>query len=59
MAKSLNCPKCGNMMERGKSGGQGLMTVRKKGDFFGDTIVPIFCPNCGYVEWYIENKLTS
>jgi hypothetical protein len=46
-------------MNLGQTGAQGEMRVRKPGDFYGDVIVPYFCPNCGFVEWYIEKKLTN
>jgi predicted nucleic-acid-binding Zn-ribbon protein len=59
MQGTKKCPKCGNVMKAGKSGGQGLMEIRKQGDFFGESIIPLYCENCGYVEWYIEKKLEN
>jgi predicted nucleic-acid-binding Zn-ribbon protein len=59
MQESKKCPKCGNTMQIGKTGSQGAMLVRKQGDLFGDTIIPLYCQNCGYVEWWIENKLDT
>jgi len=44
---------------RPKTGAQGEMRIRKPGDVYGDVIVPFCCPNCGFVEWYIEKKLIN
>ncbi len=57
MDDSNKCPKCGETMTVGKTGAQGQMRIRKPGDVYGDVIIPVYCNNCGYVEWYIENKL--
>ena len=56
MQESKKCPKCGNIMQVGRTG-LGAAVVRKQGDLFGDEIVPLYCPNCGFVEWWMKNKL--
>ena len=57
MSEVKKCPKCkGKMAEA-----QGLVThtrvlagvsLAKKGDILGDKIIPFYCENCGYVEFY-------
>jgi len=32
------------------------VTLAKKGDIFGDNVVPFYCKNCGYIELYKEIK---
>ncbi len=59
MDEVKKCPKCGEKMNLGQTGAQGEMRVRKPGDYIGDVVVPYFCPNCGFVEWYIEKKLAN
>ena len=51
------CPKCsGQMVEASR-----LVThtrvlagvsLAKKGDILGDRIIPFYCKNCGYIEFY-------
>jgi predicted nucleic-acid-binding Zn-ribbon protein len=59
MDEVKKCPKCGEKMNLGQTGAQGEMRIRKPGDVYGDVIVPFCCPNCGFVEWYIEKKLVN
>jgi predicted nucleic-acid-binding Zn-ribbon protein len=59
MDENKKCPKCGEKMNLGQTGAQGEMRIRKPGDFYGDVIVPLYCQNCGYIEWYIEKKLIN
>jgi hypothetical protein len=40
----------------GKSEGERLMEIRKQGDLLADRIIPFYYENCGFIEWYIENK---
>jgi hypothetical protein len=30
--------------------------LSKKGDWYGDKVIPFFCNNCGYIEIYKEMK---
>jgi predicted nucleic-acid-binding Zn-ribbon protein len=59
--EAKKCPKCGGEMEEGRS----LSAARahfwevlfsKKGDWYGDKVVPFYCRSCGYVELYKEMK---
>jgi len=51
------CPKCSGEMEKGKYlYSYGGVSFAKKGDFFGDKIVPFYCKNCGYIELYKEMR---
>ncbi len=63
MPKSIKCPKCGNPLEKGSLGYSARtalpLTILKKGDFIGDTIIPFYCKNCGYIELYNEKFSTS
>jgi ribosomal protein S27AE len=33
------------------------VSLAKKGDLVGDRIVPFYCGNCGYIEFYKETKV--
>ena len=51
------CPKCGGEMEKGRRlWSYGGVLFTKKGDVFGDKIVPFYCKQCGYIELYKELK---
>jgi predicted nucleic-acid-binding Zn-ribbon protein len=51
------CPKCGGEMERGRRLVSYVgVTFAKKGDWFGDSIIPFYCKNCGYIELYKKMK---
>ncbi len=52
MQEAKKCPKCGNQLERGSLVSYGEVRLQKKGDLFGDTVVPFHCKNCGYIELY-------
>ncbi len=60
------CPKCNGEMEKGRS----LIATHahfwevlfsKKGDWYGDKIIPLYCKKCGYIELIQRNvnKLTG
>ena len=54
---SKTCPKCGRELVEGKRLVAYLgVTIAKKGDLFGDKIIPFYCKNCGYIELYREMK---
>ena len=55
--EAKKCPKCGGEMEKGRRlvSYYGV-TFAKKGDWFGDKIIPFYCKNCGYIELYKEMK---
>lgn len=63
MQGNKKCPKCGGEMEEGSIGYSGRtaipLTILKKGDFLGDTIVPFYCVDCEYIELFDEKFLTS
>ncbi len=49
--------KCGGEMEKAKRLVAYVgVTPAKKGDFFGNKVIPFYCKNCGYIELY--KKLT-
>lgn len=51
------CPKCDRQMEKAKRlVAYVRVTLAKKGDIFGDNVVPFYCKNCGYIELYKEIK---
>jgi predicted nucleic-acid-binding Zn-ribbon protein len=61
MSEVKKCPRCGGEME----GGRSLIATHahfwevllsKKGDWYGDKVIPFFCKNCGYIEIYKEMK---
>lgn len=61
MNEAAKCPKCsGEMIEahrlvahtRVLSG----VSLAKKGDLLGDRIIPFYCRDCGYIEFYKEMK---
>jgi len=57
MSEFKECPKCGGVMEKGKRlYAYGGVTFAKKGDFFGDKIIPYYCRACGYIELYKKMK---
>jgi len=59
MSKSevKKCPKCGGEMVEGKRlVGYVRISLAKKGDVFGDNIIPFYCKNCGYIELYKEKR---
>ena len=35
-----------------------IVTLAKRGDIWGDDIIPYYCENCGYIELYKEMKGT-
>ena len=57
MSEVKKCPKCGGKMEEGRRlyAASGV-TFAKKGDMFGDRIIPYYCRNCGYIELFKEMK---
>jgi len=51
------CPKCSGEMEKGrKLFAYYGVTFAKKGDWFGDKIIPYYCKKCGFIELYKEMK---
>jgi len=56
MSEVRKCPKCGGEMEKGRIFTYGGISFAKKGDWFGDKIIPYYCKNCGYIEIYKEMK---
>ena len=59
MSKSevKKCPKRGGEMVEGKRlVGYVRISLAKKGDVFGDNIIPFYCKNCGYIELYKEKR---
>jgi len=59
MSEVKKCPKCGGEMDVGR----GLIAGRthfwevlfsKKGDWYGDKVIPFFCRSCGYIELHKE-----
>ncbi len=57
MGNVKKCPKCGEPMTIGQTGAQGEMRIRKAGDVYVEVIIPLYCQNCGYVEWYLGKRL--
>ena len=58
MNEVKNCPKCGNLMKRGDYlSGYGAARLVKSGDVRGDKVIPFYCENCGYIEFYNEKNL--
>jgi predicted nucleic-acid-binding Zn-ribbon protein len=57
MQESKKCPRCGNGLEKGDN--LNPATMRKKGDLLGDSIVPFYCKNCGYIELYNQKYLKT
>jgi predicted nucleic-acid-binding Zn-ribbon protein len=56
LSEVKKCPKCGGEMKRGRlqlgiPPGLGLLRV---GNLFPDGIYPVYCENCGFVEFYFE-----
>ncbi len=64
MDRDDKCPKCGGDMARGDrlvptpTHLAAIVTLAKRGDIWGDDIVPFYCENCGYIELYKEMKGT-
>jgi predicted nucleic-acid-binding Zn-ribbon protein len=55
------CPKCGGDMVRGDrlvahTRVLASVSLAKRGDILGDSIIPYYCENCGYIEFYKEIK---
>jgi len=55
------CPKCGGeMAEASRLVAHTRLlagvSLAKKGDILGDRIIPYYCKNCGYIEFYKEMK---
>jgi len=56
------CPKCGGQMVEAKRLVTRAFSLRgvvlpgvslaKKGDILGDRIIPFYCKDCGYIEFY-------
>ena len=58
MSEVKTCPKCGGEMVEGRRlASYGGVTFAKKGDWFGDKIIPYYCRSCGYIELY--KKMTG
>jgi len=54
----VKCPKCSTEMIKSSLLSSVVVKgvwIRKEGDFIGDSIIPLYCPNCGYIELY-ESK---
>jgi predicted nucleic-acid-binding Zn-ribbon protein len=61
MSEAKKCPKCGGEMEAGRSliathAHFWEVLLSKKGDWYGDKVIPFFCKNCGFIEIYKEMK---
>jgi len=58
MSEIKMCPKCGGEMEKGKPmfvyGG--VFRLTKKGDVVSDRVTPLYCKDCGYIEFYRQVK---
>jgi predicted nucleic-acid-binding Zn-ribbon protein len=62
MSEVENCPKCrGKMVEAHRLVARAFalrgailssVSLAKKGDVLGDWIIPFYCTNCGYIEFY-------
>lgn len=55
------CPKCGGEMAKSDRlvAATRLLanvTLAKRGDIIGDRIIPYYCRDCGYIEFYKEMK---
>jgi predicted nucleic-acid-binding Zn-ribbon protein len=37
--------------------GYGAARLMKPGDLRGDKVIPFYCENCGYIEFYNEKNL--
>lgn len=65
MNQGDKCPRCGGDMVRGDilvpvpSHMALIVTLAKRGDIWGDDIVPNYCENCGQIELYKEMKGTK
>jgi predicted nucleic-acid-binding Zn-ribbon protein len=55
MQEPKKCPKCGNILERGTL--SYWINLQKKNDIVGDRIIPLYCNNCGYIEFYNQKYL--
>ena len=59
MGEIRKCPKCSGAMKKGKvrlgvPGGLGLLRAGKT--VFPDEIYPVYCENCGFIEFYSEKE---
>jgi len=62
MGEVKNCPKCkGKMVEAHRLVARAFalrgailpsVSLAKKGDIYGDWIIPFYCKDCGYIEFY-------
>lgn len=50
------CPKCGGEMVEAETLIPKVTIYPKKGHLLGDSIIPTYCKNCGFVELYKEIK---
>jgi len=58
MSKSepKKCPKCGEEMVEAETLIPKVTVYPKKGHLLGDSIIPTYCKNCGFIELYKEEK---
>jgi len=61
MSEVKKCPKCnGRMVEAHRLVAHTRVlagvSLAKRGDILGDRIIPHYCENCGYIEFYKEMK---
>ena len=61
MSEDKRCPKCrGELIKADRLVAHtrvlASVSLAKKGDLVGDRIVPYYCRNCGYIEFYKEMK---
>ncbi len=65
MNKDDECPKSGGNMMRGDrlvptpTHLAVIVTLAKRGDIWGDDIIPYYCENCGFIELYKEMEGTK
>lgn len=62
MSEGRECSKCGGQMFEAdrlvaQTSVPTSISLAKKGDIIGDRIIPFYCGNCGYIEFYKEMKI--
>jgi predicted RNA-binding Zn-ribbon protein involved in translation (DUF1610 family) len=57
MNDDKKCPKCGRTMVGDRRlASYTEITLKKEEEYIGDSVLPFYCPDCGYIELYREEE---
>ena len=60
MNEPKKCPKCGQEIAGDKRlASYTEITLKNEQEYIGDTVLPFYCVNCGYMELYCEEEKKS